>query len=188
MGSLGIFVELLHPGFIAPGVVGALALIVGLVALGALPFNWAGVALLALAALLIFLEIHVPGFGALGIGGIISFVIGALLLFSVGEPSFPGAPVLKISLWLLGILAGILSFFALVWVTAVVRSRRLKYDGTERLVGLRAQVTSDLAPVGTVQVESEMWSAVSQSEEPITKGEVVEVLEVRGLTLRVRKV
>ncbi|MEE9198500.1 MAG: NfeD family protein, partial [Dehalococcoidia bacterium] len=188
LGALGIFVELLHPGLIVPGVTGLLALVVGLVALGTLPFNWAGIALLALAAVLIFFEIQAPGFGFLGLAGVIAFIIGALLLFSVGEPSFPGAPVLKISLWLLGILSAMMALFALVVVTAVARSRRLKYvSALAKLVGQRGRVTSDLSPTGTVQVASELWSAVSQSEEVISQGEEVEVVEVKGLTLKVRK-
>ena len=89
-GSIGLFLELLSPGLIVPGVVGTLALIIGFVALGTLPFNWAGIVLLALAAILIFLEIQAPGIGILGVGGVIAFVLGALLLFSVGEPRLAG--------------------------------------------------------------------------------------------------
>ena len=189
LGALGIFVEMLNPGLIVPGVTGVIALIIGLVALGSLPFNWAGIALLALAAVLIFFEIQVPGLGFLGLAGVVCFILGALLLFSVGEPSFPGAPVLKISLWLIGILAGMMALFALVVVTAVVRSRKLKYiSGLVMLVGKKGQVTSDLSPTGTVQVASELWSAVPEGEGVIGKGEEVEVVAVDGLILRVRKV
>ena len=92
-GSIGLFVELLNPGLIVPGVVGALALIVGLVALGALPFNWAGVVLLGLAAILIFLEIQVPGIGFLGVGGSDRVCVGgaaAILGWGAGLAGGPG--------------------------------------------------------------------------------------------------
>lgn len=189
IGALGIFVELIHPGLFVPGVTGVLALIVGLVALGTLPFNWAGIALLALAAVLIFLEIQVPGLGFLGLAGIVCFILGALLLFSVGEPSLPGAPVLKISLWLVSILSGIMAAFALVLVTQVIRYRKYQYEGrTGKLVGQRGHVTSTLNPKGTVQLASEVWTAISKGDYVIHAGEVVEVVDVEGLTLTVRRV
>ena len=189
IGTLGIFFEILHPGLIVPGVSGAIALIIGLVALGTLPFNWAGIALLALAAVLIFFEIQVPGLGFLGLAGVVAFILGALLLFSVGEPDFPGAPVIKISLWLVGILSGIMALFALVVVTAVVRSRKIKYvSSLTVLVGQKGRVTKDLDPTGTVQVASEIWSAVAEEDQVIPSGEDVEVVEIVGLTVRVRKV
>ena len=187
-GALGLFVELLSPGLIVPGVVGGLAMIVGLVALGTLPFNWAGIVLLALAAVLIFLEIQAPGLGFLGVGGVIAFVLGSLLLFSVGEPDLPGAPVVRISLWLVAILSGLIAFFALFMVGAVVRTRKMKYDqGGKGLVGQTGKVLTALSPVGTVQLSSETWSAVSSEEEEIGAGEKVEVVEVDGLTIKVRK-
>ena len=124
--------------------------------MGALPFNWAGVVLLGLAAILIFLEIQVPGIGFLGVGGVIAFVLGALLLFSVGEPDWPGAPVLRISFWLVAILSGMMAVFALVIVGAVVRTRKLKYaSSVELLIGQTGQVLSELNPVGNVQLKSE---------------------------------
>ena len=49
LGSLGLFVEIWNPGLIFPGVVGLIALVVGLMALGSLPGNWAGIALILLA-------------------------------------------------------------------------------------------------------------------------------------------
>ena len=187
-GALGLFVELLSPGLIVPGVVGGLAMIIGLVALGTLPFNWAGIVLLALAAILIFFEIQAPGLGFLGVGGVIAFVLGTLLLFSVGEPDFPDAPVVKISLWLVGILSGLIAFFALFMVGAVVRTRKMKYNQVgANLIGQTGKVLTALSPVGTVQLTSETWSAVSSGEEEIGVGEKVEVVEVDGLTIKVRK-
>ena len=89
LGTLGLFAELQHPGTVLPGVLGAGALILGLVALGNLPFNWAGLALLALAAVLLIAEVFIAGFGAFGIGSIIAFVLGAILLFFPLTPPSP---------------------------------------------------------------------------------------------------
>ena len=186
-GVIAIFVEFLHPGLVVPAVLGVISLVLAFLALGSLPFHWAGVALLGLAAVLIFLEIH-SGTAFLGVAAVVSFVLGALLLFSVGTPSFPGAPVQKISLWLIGILAGLMAGFTLLIVTAVVRSKRVRYpSGAARLIGQVGQVSSDLAPTGTVQLSSELWSAISENKEVIPAGEWVTVVALEGLTLKVRK-
>ena len=68
IGALGIVIELFNPGLIIPGVVGVIALLLAFVALGNLPFNWAGIAFIVLAVLLVVLETQVSGFGALGAG------------------------------------------------------------------------------------------------------------------------
>jgi membrane-bound serine protease (ClpP class) len=43
IGALGIYVEFSSPGLIAPGVAGAISVLLGLSALSVLPINWAGV-------------------------------------------------------------------------------------------------------------------------------------------------
>ena len=56
MGSLGLLLELFHPGSIFPGVVGGICLLLALYALGTLPLNFAGLALIGFALLLFALE------------------------------------------------------------------------------------------------------------------------------------
>ena len=58
LGGLGLFVEFWNPGLIFPGVAGLIALVVGLMALGSLPGNWAGVALILLAFVLVSVEFN----------------------------------------------------------------------------------------------------------------------------------
>ena len=62
LGSLGLVFEMLTPGAIGPGVAGIICLGLGFLALGNLPFNWAGVAFIILAVILAALEIFVSGF------------------------------------------------------------------------------------------------------------------------------
>ena len=66
VGGLGIVIELFNPGLIAPAVVGVISLLLAFLALGNLPFNWAGVVFILLAIALAVLEIQVAGFGILG--------------------------------------------------------------------------------------------------------------------------
>jgi membrane-bound serine protease (ClpP class) len=49
LGGLGIYVEFHSPGLIAPGIAGAILVLLGLAAISALPINWTGAALLLLA-------------------------------------------------------------------------------------------------------------------------------------------
>jgi membrane protein implicated in regulation of membrane protease activity len=59
--------------------------------------------------------------------------------------------------------------------------------GHESLLGRSATVVDALAPEGRVRIEGELWRAVTERElAPVGEGVAVVVLEVRGLTLRVR--
>ena len=190
IGALGIVVELFNPGLIIPGVVGVIALLLAFVALGNLPFNWAGVAFIVLAVLLVVLETQVSGFGALGAGALVSFVLGGLILFSGLGPVSPDipnfSPDLSVSLWVLGTLAAVLavSLGALIWIIQQSR-KRSKAGEVSPLVGRSGRVTLELAPRGVVRIDGETWTAESQDGTVVPVGESVTVAHVDGLTLTV---
>jgi membrane-bound serine protease (ClpP class) len=95
LGGLGIYFEFMSPGAILPGVAGLVALGLGFVALGNLPGNWVGAALILVAFALAIAEVNVDGFGVLGLMGFASFVAGGVLLFGhFGTPS-PGRTRLR---------------------------------------------------------------------------------------------
>jgi membrane-bound serine protease (ClpP class) len=58
--------------------------------------------------------------------------------------------------------------------------------GIEALVGAKGIVEEPLAPIGKVFVEGELWNA--ESDEFLPKGTEVEIVEVRNLRLRVKKI
>ena len=188
LGSLGIFVELLNPGLVFPGVTGAILLVLSFVVLGNLPVNWAGVVLILLAVVLAVLEIYVAGFGILGVGAIVSFILGGLLLFfHTGAPS-PTMPSISVSLWLLIPTVLLLSGGGAWVVYTIVRSRREQPElSVAGLVGQTAEVATDLAPRGTVRLENQLWTAVAQGSDRIGAGEKVEVVEVDGIILTVTR-
>ena len=68
IGAIGLFIEFMAPGLFAPGIVGVLCLVTAFVALGNLPVNWVGLALLAFALVLIFAELKSPGVSFFGAG------------------------------------------------------------------------------------------------------------------------
>ncbi len=188
LGSLGIFLELLNPGLVVPGVVGAILLILAFVTIGNLPVNWAGVVLILLAVVLGLLEFYVVGWGVLGAGAIVSFILGGLFLFFyTGAPS-PTMTDISVSLWVLVPTVLTLGGGGAWAVYTIIRSRLGPPEpSVAHQVGQVAEVATDLAPRGTVRLENQLWTAVAQSSEHISTGEKVEVVKVDGNILTVAR-
>ncbi len=186
LGALGILAELLHPGALAPGVLGAIALVLGFVALGNLPVNGAGLLLLGLGLLMVIGEAFTPGIGVLAVGGGLSFLLGALLLYRpLGVPS-PAWPDLRPSPWVVGVALGATLTFVLAVLRAAVEARRAPVaTGPEALLGRRGVAATDLAPRGVVRVDQEPWNALVVGDAPVLAGEAVVVVGVEGVTVKV---
>ena len=186
LGGLGIVVELFNPGLIAPGVVGAILLILAFLALGNLPVNWAGVVLIALALALAVLETQVAGFGVLGVGSIICLVLGGFLLFAqFGTPS-PTLPPISVSPWLLAATAVTLGagLFYLVWVIRKSRAGE-KEDSSSHMLGRVGTVITELAPRGVVRLGDGNWTAESDNDTVIPVGGKIIVIGINDLILTV---
>lgn len=180
IGILGILVELYNPGAVFPGVVGGIALILGLASFAILQVNVAGLLLIAFGILLFIADVKVPGHGILTVGGVIAFVFGAILLTE------RTAPVLQISIRLILAVAAMLAGFFLFAVGAGVRAqRRPASSGGEGLIGAVGVARSLLDPEGMVHVQGEMWSAIAE-DGPIGDGQAVRVVAREGLRVRVR--
>lgn len=180
IGILGIMVELYNPGAILPGVVGGIALILGLASFAILQVNAAGLMLIAFAMLLFIADVKVPGHGVLTVGGVIAFVFGAILLTE------RQAPVLQISLRLILTVAVLLAGFFLFAVSAGIRAQKAApRSGSESLIGAVGVARSRLDPEGMVHVQGEMWTATAVGG-PIDDGQPVRVVAVDGLRVRVK--
>lgn len=179
LGFLGLYFELMHPGAILPGVVGAICLILALFALSVLPVNYAGLALILLAVVLFIAEIKITSYGLLAVGGTISLVLGLLMLFKTPEPA------LRVSVEFIVILAAFSLAVVGLLTTLALRARRTPVrTGLEGMIHELGTARSSLAPHGKVFVHGEIWDAVA--EEPVAAGETVQVIAVRNLTLAVR--
>lgn len=180
IGALGIYVEFSHPGFILPGVAGAVLVLLGLSSLAVLPISWIGVALLILALVLFALEAKFASHGILGAGGAISMMLGALLLVN-------GPPELRIHL---STALAVTIPFALITVFLVslaIRARAAKViTGVEGMLDQTGVARTPLEPSGMVFVRGELWNAISTPAAP--EGSSVRVIAVDGLTLRVEPV
>jgi len=181
VGMLGVMAEIFSPGAVFPGVVGGICLALAFYALGMLSANIAGILLVILAFGLFVAEAFTPGFGALAAGGMAALVIGSLILFRGGAPSMQVAPGLIATVAIL--IAGFLTFA--IWRVVKVH-RRQATTGREELIGKTAVVKEALKPEGTVFLEGERWSAISQSG-LVKPGEEVVITKVEGLKLYVTK-
>ena len=153
-GIYGIMFEFFSPGAYFPGVLGSIALLVGLYALNLLPISYAGAGLLLLGMAMMLAEAFLPSFGVVGIGGIAAFVIGSLLLFPGRTPGFALS-------WSAIIAATVVSAgFLMLVITLVWRAhRRTVVTGDTLLIGRPAQVLHWDNDEGEVQVSGERWRA-----------------------------
>jgi membrane-bound serine protease (ClpP class) len=181
LGSLGLTMEIFKPGLIFPGVVGAISFIMGCVSLQILPFNYAGLALLVLAISLFVAELYVTSYGLLALAGIVSFAIGGILLFRTPESDLGvGFDVVLSMALVLGI------FFILVAYFLIKAQRLAPATGVEALIGQHGYAVTEVGTSGKVFVSGEYWDA--ESEEPISKGERIEVLALEeGMRLKVKR-
>jgi len=178
IGVYGIFFEFSNPGFVVPGVVGAICLLLGLFALQLLPVNYAGLALMLLGLGFMVAEAFLPSFGALGIGGVVAFVFGGLMLIRTDHPGF-GIPVPLIVA--VGVASAVL-MFGIMALALRARSRPV-LAGREELAGGAGVVVDDFTGEGWVRTRGELWRAISAV--PLAKGARVRIRSTKGLTLEV---
>ena len=183
LGVLGLTVEILNPGLILPGTVGAISLVLGLYGLQVLPVSAAGVLLMLLALAFFVAEAVVSAHGGLALAGAVSFVFGALLLFDPAGDAYQVS--LPVALAVGGTLA-LLTFFA---AAKAIQARRARpQTGREELIGETGVVREGLTPEGLVFVHGELWRARAAGG-PIPGGATVVVEEIGDdLTLTVRRV
>jgi len=181
IGALGIYVEFSSPGLIAPGVAGAISVLLGLSALSVLPINWAGVALLILAFTFFALEAKFTSHGVLGFGGAVAMVLGAVLL--IDSP----LPELRVRLTVAIALAVPFALITTLLLTLVIRARANKVvTGSAGMVGEAGVAITQLAPEGKVQVRGEYWNAIAQLGAVVEPGAKVRVVGIQGLQLAVK--
>ncbi len=178
IGIYGLFFEFSNPGFVLPGVAGAIALLLGLFALHMLPVNYAGLALILLGLAFMIAEVFLATFGVLGVGGIIAFVIGAVMLIDTDVPAFGISYTL-----IAGLTVVTAAFIFFVSGAALKARRRPVVSGSEQLVGSDGLVLDDLTDEGWARVHSEQWRV--KSAVPLKRGQAVRVTGRDGLVLTV---
>jgi membrane-bound serine protease (ClpP class) len=163
---------------VAPGVAGAILLLLGLSALSVMPINWLGAALLIVAVVAFVLEAKFTAHGVLAVFGAIAMVLGAVML--VNGP----IPEMRIHLDTALALALPFSLITVFLLSLAIRARRNKVvTGAEGMIGATGSAVTPLSPDGKVFVRGEYWDAVAL--EPLLVGARVRVTGVHNLKLTV---
>ena len=190
IGVYGLIFELQNPNFVT-GILGAIAIILAFIGFGSLPLNLAGLLLLVLGVVLFFLETQVVSHGLLAIGGIICFLLGASALYTQpgADPTQPfvqvATPLIVVSTVTTALLMGLITL-------AAIRTRRMAAPagtvGVPVPLGTTGIVQAPLAPLGTVYLGGETWSARTADERPLDRSTPVMLTGFDGLTAIVEPV
>ena len=178
LGIYGLLFEFMNPGFVAPGVIGGVCLLLALWGLQMLPISYAGLGLILLGIAFFVAEAFVPSYGALGIGGVAAFAFGALLLIDSEVPGLRVPLALVVGLTL----ASAAAVIGIAGLAAKARRRPLA-SGATRMLGAAGEVLEFAGGEGWALVAGERWRV--RAAVYLLPGQRVRVTRVDGLTLEV---
>ena len=180
-GLILLYFEFTNPGFVAPGVIGGICVLLSVLGLSFLPINYVGVLLMMLAIGLFIAEVKVGGFGVLGVGGLVSMVIGMLILIDSPDPA------VRVGLYTALALALPFATLFIILLIALIKSLRQKVaTGNEAMIGMIGIADTDVEKSGRIYIRGEYWTA--HSKIPVAAGKSVRVLAIENLRLEVEEV
>lgn len=180
VGMLALWAEFQHPGAILPGVVGALAILLAVIALNMLPTRYAALALILASFAFFALEVKFTSHGLFGIAGVVTMFLGGVLLV---EGPIPEMRVNWTTALAVSISFGLIAMFLMGIAVRALRNRVT--TGEEGMVGEVGVARTPLDPGGKVFVHGEIWDAVAAA--PVAAGDPVRVIRVRDLTVEVER-
>jgi membrane-bound serine protease (ClpP class) len=187
-GLIGIGYELTHPGMLFPGTVGAICLILALIATSVLPVSYGAAALILAGVGMLVAEAFLPSFGVLGVGGFVALVLGSVFLVDPQNEAGQRISLLTIAPTAVVIGGGFLALGYLIFRSENSSPK----SGKEALVGSIGTVIQDFVDnKGQVRVAGAIWSAqlggtlASTSDIGAKKGDEIVVNSVKGLNLTV---
>ena len=180
LGVYGIFFELVNPGFVLPGVIGAVSMLLALYAFQLLPVNYAGFSLILIGVGFVIAEAFLPSFGSLGVGGTIAFILGSIMLMNTESSSY------RIAWSAIGAMAVVNLLFLISILGMALKSRRQKVqNGLAALLGLKGRTLADINPKGQAIIRGEIWSVYSPHF--IAADRSIKVIGTSGLVLHVEE-
>jgi membrane-bound serine protease (ClpP class) len=181
LGTYGLIFELMNPGTVLPGIIGAISLLVALFALNLLPVDYAGAGLVLLGIALMVAEAFIGAFGAIGIGGIFAFAFGSVMMFHANAPGFGLS--LSVVVAATAVSAG---FFLLVLALLLRSRRRPVVTGGEAMIGAEGEAVAWDDDEGRVRVKGEIWRA--RAPQALQPGMRIRVAGREGLVLTVEAI
>jgi len=181
LGIYGIFFELMNPGFMVPGVIGAIALLVALYALQLLPVNYAGLALIFLGVGFVVAESFAPSFGILGLGGTVAFVVGSVFLLDTHVAMYQ---IAWSAIWAMAVVNVV---FFITLFSMMFRARRKPVEhGLQAMLGTEGRALTVISQEGQALIRGEIWSV--HAGQVVAAGKTVRVVAVDGLSLAVEEI
>jgi len=194
LGFVGVIVEFFVPGFGVPGIIGlaSLSAYFGGHMLAGLA-GWEAVVAFVVGAILLAVEVFIPGFGIFGLIGVVVVLASIFLAAQSPQQAIRSVTI--------SLLTTIVAIFVLVRYVGPrgLWQRLLLYErlDTERgyvsqreslhIVGRRGVTLTPLRPAGTVRVDGERLSVVTEGGF-IEEGRTVEVVRAEGARVVVREV
>ena len=179
LGLVGVGIETLTPGGFVPGLVGIVALVLGVI--GAIDLNATagGIGLLILSIAFFIGAVALKIYRPLALAGIVALILSGIFMFD-RDTDPTSIPVVVIG----SILLGAFLLFVIERVSAV-KGTPVRY-GPEELTGQTGDVRQGLNPTGQVFIDGALWQAeLSDPSSSATVGDRIRVDGIRGLTLLV---
>ena len=151
-----------------------------LVAIAQLDASWLAVLMIVVGvAAFMVMPFIKHQYAMLAVGGLVLQTLGGLFLFGGDQ---------AVSLLVIAVTVALpLVYHQLVLMPMLKRvTNQPVANKDELIIGMMGRVTKDLDPIGTVLVDSESWTATSET--PLKAGDTVVVVERNGLQLMVEKV
>ncbi len=173
VGVFGLLVEFSSPGFVLPGVAGAICLTLALLGLQMLPFSYAGLGLIVLGVAFLVAEAFLPSYGALGVGGLGALALGAVLLIDRDVPGF------AIPYWLVALVSVVSAAFIVAVAGMAARARRRPVvSGVATLLGAPGELVEFADGEGWARVRGDYWKV--RGSRGLRAGQPVRVTGVPG--------
>lgn len=183
IGAALIYLEFQAAGGFVAGAIGALCIVLAGIGFQVLPLNFGALGLIVLSFVLFIVEAFVTSFGLLTLAGITSLIFGSLFLYRT-EDSYLSLSTAVI----FGATGSVVAFLGII-LYIMVRERKkigaVRFNDPTgkkaRVIGFLEEESDGQSFCYQVQVEGELWKAISRA--PRREGEICKVKAQEGLFL-----